>query len=115
VLAWLVLGTALLGSLYLLNGAAFSAWMVGGPPNPFPQGWSMRSQTQLSWAVAAAAGGFAGFRAIRDFPALRRSTLALVVVSTVFAILPSANRYLQVDRCLDSGGRWNYEGLQCER
>lgn len=114
-LAWLVLGGTALGSLYLLNGAAFSAWMAGGPPNPYPQGWAMRSQTQLAWAVAIDFGGVAAFRLSRELPVVRKSTVALAVVCGVLAVLPSANRLLQIDRCLDGGGRWSYEGLQCER
>ncbi len=114
-IAWLVLFVAALGTLYLLNGAAFSAWMSGGPPNPYPQGWAMRSQAQLTWAVAVAVGGFAVFRTLREFPRLRRLTIALLAVSMGLAIFPSANKALQIDRCLDSGGRWNYEGRQCER
>ncbi len=27
----------------------------------------------------------------------------------------SAIQYIQVDRCLDSGGRWNHEARECER
>lgn len=114
-LAWLLLGTAAIGALYLLNGAAFAAWMSGGPPNPYPQGWAMRAQAQLSWAASVAIGGFAAFRIVRELPAPRRSTVALVIGAVALAVFPSANQFLQVDRCLDSGGRWNYEGLQCER
>ena len=114
-IAWLVLCLTAFVALYLLNGAAFSAWMSGGPPNPYPEGWAMRSHEQLAWAGAVAIGGFAVFRAIREFPRLRRSTIALLVVSAGLAVFPSANKALQIDRCFDGGGRWNYEGQQCER
>jgi hypothetical protein len=114
-LAWLVLCASVLVALFLLNGAVFSAWMSGGPPNPYPQGWAMRSQAQVTWALAVAVGGFAAFKLIRELPVLRRLTVALAVVSGALGVFPSVNEFLQVDRCLDGGGRWNHEGLQCER
>lgn len=113
--AWLLLLVALGFALLFLNGAAFSAWMSGGSPNPFPQGWAMRSQAQLAYAGAVAFAGFAVFRVIREIPALSRITIALAVVSAVLGVWPSVHQFVQVDRCLDSGGRWNYEGMQCER
>ncbi|MBV8033550.1 hypothetical protein [Roseateles sp.] len=114
VLAWLVLGTAIAAALLLVNGAAFSAWMSAGPPDPYPQGWALRSLKQLAWAASTALGGYAAFRAIREIPALRRTTLALAVAAVALTIPPCAYEYLQVDRCLDTGGRWNTSGMQCE-
>lgn len=114
-LSWLVLGMATVLSLWLLNGAAFSAWMSCGPPSPYPDGWIMRSQAQLAWSIAVAIGGFATFRMLREFPTVRRLTLALLGASAILAVLPTAVQFLQIDRCLDNGGRWSYEGLQCER
>lgn len=114
-LSWLVLGAGALLSLWLLNGAAFSAWMSGGPPNQYPDGWAMRSQAQLAWSIAVAIGGFAAFRMLREFPTVRRLTLVLLGAAAVLAVLPTVIQFLQIDHCLDSGGRWNYQGLQCER
>lgn len=113
--AWFVLGVALVATLFLLNGASFSAWMSGDPSNPYQHGWVVRSWGQLSWAVAAATGGCAAFRGLREFPSMRGLTVVLAVICVALALLPSANQVLQIDRCLDSGGRWNYDGLQCER
>ncbi|MBK6853906.1 MAG: hypothetical protein IPG93_20560 [Burkholderiales bacterium] len=114
-LSWLVLGAAGLLSLWLLNGAAFSAWMSSGPPNPYPDGWVMRSHAQLAWSIAVAIGGFAAFRMLRELPTVRPLTLALLGAAAVLAALPTVIQFLQIDHCLDSGGRWNYQGLQCER
>lgn len=38
--------------------------------------------------------------------------LALIVI-LVFVFF-RINRFLEIDSCLDSGGRWNYETNQCE-
>ena len=74
----------------------------------------MRSLAQLSYAGAIAIGGFAAFRIVREVPTLSRITIGLVVAAVVLAVIPSINHFIKVDRCLDSGGRWNNEGLQCE-
>jgi hypothetical protein len=36
--------------------------------------------------------------------------LALVIVIGFFKI----KRFFEIDKCLDAGGRWNYETNQCE-
>jgi hypothetical protein len=48
----------------------------------------------------------------------RRTRLTIVVVVAVVLALwlvPKAARWLAVDRCLDSGGRWDDVGNRCER
>jgi hypothetical protein len=102
-------------AVIFLNGALFSAWMSGGPPNPYPEGWALRSQAQLIWALSSAVAGAAIFLAVMRHPNIRRWHVGLVVVSLVLAALPFAAKEVLIDKCLDSGGRWNYEGLQCER
>lgn len=75
----------------------------------------MRSQAQFVWAVAVAVGGFAMFRAVRELPTLSRLTVGLAVATALVGLWPSAEQFVRIDACLDSGGRWNYDGLQCER
>lgn len=88
--------------------------MSGGPPTPFPQGWASRAHAQLAYAGAIALGGIGAFRAIREAPSLSRITILLLVACLLLGVWPSASEFVQIDRCLDSGGRWNYAGLQCE-
>lgn len=38
----------------------------------------------------------------------------LTIVILVFLIKPKLTRFFEIDKCLDSGGRWNYELEQCE-
>jgi hypothetical protein len=102
-------------SLVFLNSALFSAWMSGGPPNPYPEAWAFRSQSFFAWSLAAAVGAGAAFTGIRRFPAVGVITKLLLVASAVLAAAPFVVDQLRVDRCLDGGGRWNYEALQCER
>jgi hypothetical protein len=51
-----------------------------------------------------------GFRRTRQF-----TLIALVIVLVAAMVLSYARRQLQIDRCLDSGGRWDYANDVCER
>lgn len=44
----------------------------------------------------------------------RLSALAVLVAAGLGCILFSV-RFIAIDRCLDSGGRWSYEASECER
>ena len=44
----------------------------------------------------------------------RLAVLVALVVGALVCLLFVA-RFIAVDRCLDSGGRWNYEAVECER
>lgn len=114
-LAWLTLGGLAVLSLLLLNSALFSAWMSYGPPNPFPEGWALRSQMLSIWALAAAAGAGPGFSAIRRFPVLGLRLKLLLAGVALLSLLPFLLREWRIDQCLDQGDRWNRAGLQCER
>jgi hypothetical protein len=112
--SWFALCALGLYALVLLNGAFFSAWMSGGPPNPYPAGWALRAKAQLIWALAAGTGAFGAFFLVRRYPLVGKLTWVILGISFVLAITPFIGRELLIDRCLDSGGRWSYAGLQCE-
>lgn len=113
--AWLVLCAVGLYALLLLNSALFSAWMSGGPPNPYPDGWVLRSKAQLLWAMATALAAIGLFRAIRKHPSHGRMTWFVLALACCLAFYPLVEREILIDQCLDNGGQWNSAGLQCER
>lgn len=41
--------------------------------------------------------------------------LAMLIIVGALASYKSIAQFIAVDRCLDSGGRWNYEAEACER
>ena len=50
-------------------------------------------------------------------PLLRRIGAFLLAAGAMLSFAwacSSINQFIQVDRCLDSGGRWNYQRLECE-
>jgi hypothetical protein len=62
-------------------------------------------------AALAAVGLFLGIRR-RTRPVL---WLGLVIAACMSAATPFLAREVLIDRCLDAGGVWNYDGLQCEQ
>ena len=114
LLSWLALLSLGAFALLLLNGALFSAWMSGGPPNPYPDGWGLRSFALFIWALAAGTGAVALFCAIQHASVGRRVGVLLAICIALIAA-PFVIREVLIDKCLDSGGRWNAGGLTCER
>jgi hypothetical protein len=45
----------------------------------------------------------------------RRKQIIVILIIAAFAVLGVWGReQLKIDRCLDQGGRWNYERSACE-
>jgi len=44
----------------------------------------------------------------------RKVLLAFLGAGALVAGALCGSRWLQIDRCLDNGGRWNYEVRRCE-
>ena len=115
LLGWAALLSLSSVALLLLNGAAFSAWMSGGPPNPYPQGWALRSQALFCWSLSAALAAAFGFLSIRRYPDIGVRVWLTLAAGVVLAVTPLVAREIIIDKCLDSGGRWSAASLQCER
>jgi len=113
VIRWFVLLTLLVVTLLYLNSAAYSAWVSGGPPNPYPLGWSRRAIGHLCFAFASLLIGIGLFRGIRLFPILGRGTIAFIIIGILLVASPYVGRYILIDKCLDQGESWSYEGIQC--
>ena len=103
-----------LAFLYL-NSAIYSAWVSGGSPNPYPVGWSRRALGHLSFSLAAVFLGAGLFRGIGRFPSFGRVALVLLAIGVGFVAAPYVGRFVLADSCLDQGGRWSNQTLQCEK
>ena len=113
MIKWLVLIAFIVVALLYLNGAIYSAWVSGGPPNPYPTGWSRRATGQLCFALAAVSFGLGLFKGIHTFPGATKKSAALIVLGALLALAPYIGRFALIDGCLDRGGSWNREALQC--
>ena len=111
---WALLAIGVVACLYYLNDAAYSAWIAGGPPSAHKLGWELRSQASLFRAIGALLLGVAVFRAIKQVPSIARSTWAIALLAISMLLVPPAQRALAIDKCLDRGGKWNPQALECE-
>lgn len=73
-------------------------------------GWKERALRHLLWAIAFL---------VLAISLKRNSSASLIVILLASAIIsfayPEARELLYIDKCLDSGGRWNYDKYLCER
>jgi hypothetical protein len=109
----LMVGFVVLGLMYL-NGAFFSAWVAGGPPNPHPLGWERRALGQLAFSLASFTLAVGSFMLVQALPVWKRSWVILVLAGIVLAVSPYVGRLVLQDKCLDRGGQWSNLTLECE-
>jgi hypothetical protein len=115
VARWIVLVSAIVVAAFYLNSAAFSAWVSGGPPNDYPEAWAQRALIQLCFSIAVLLGGMVAFRLISSFPKVGRTTFVLGTLALIVVGLPYGREFLDTDRCVDRGGRWNGLSYRCEK
>jgi hypothetical protein len=113
LIRWVVLGVFIILSLLFLNSSIYSAWVSGGPPNPYPLGWARRALGHLGYSLAALCFGIGLFRGIRTFPRSTKGSAAFIVLGGVLAISPYIGHFILIDKCLDRGGSWDGETFQC--
>ena len=110
---WLVLIVFIIVALLCLASSIYSAWVSGGAPNPYPLGWSRRAIGHLCFALAALTFGLGVFKGIQTFPRATAGSAAFIVLGALLALSPYIGRFVLFDSCLDRGGGWNREMLQC--
>lgn len=110
---WCALFVFVCIALLYLKSAVYSAWMSGGPPNPYPIGWSRRALGHLCFSAAALFIGIGLFRFILTFPKVGRGALALLAIGLILTAAPYIGRFVLADRCLDQGGSWSNQTIQC--
>jgi hypothetical protein len=113
VCRWLLLLAGIGMFLLYLNGAAYRAWLSGGPPTSNPEGWLFSAWNFLSWSLAFLSAGMGAFFVLGKWP--RRSTFGLswLVLTLVLWAVPHIREFLASDACLDAGGRWDARKLRC--
>ena len=113
LLTWLVLIAFIMVALHYLYSSIYSTWVSGGPPNPYFPGWARRAIGQLCFALAALSFGLGLFKGIQTFPRATNGSAAFIVLGALLALAPYIGRFVLIDGCLDRGGSWNRETLQC--
>ena len=110
---WLVLGAFIVLALLYLNSSIYSAWVSGGPPNPYPLSWTRRALGHLGFSLAALCFGIGLFKGARTFPRATKGSAAFIVLGAILAISPYIGRFVLMDKCLDRGEIWNRGTIQC--
>ena len=113
LIKWLVLIAFIIVALFYLKSSIYSAWVSGGPPNPYPLGWSRRAIGHLCFALASLSFGLGLFKGIQTFPRATNRTAAFIVLGALLALSPYIGRFVLIDNCFDRGGKWNRETIQC--
>jgi len=92
-----------------LNSAVFSVWVSGGPPNDYPEAWAYRAMRHFYYGVGFIVIALTIFLALKT--SAKRIKVKCVIGFVVALILfsaPHLKKFIEIDSCLDHGGRWNY-------
>ncbi len=110
---WLVIIAFIILALFYLNSFIYSTWVSGGPPNPHPVGEGRRAIGYLCFSLAALSFGLGLFKGIQTFPRATNASATFIVLGALLVLGPHVGRFASIDSCLDRGGSWNRETLQC--
>ena len=110
---WVVLAAGIGVALLYLSGAAGSARVAGVPPTLYTEVRAHRAFTLLCYSVFSLFVSLGLFRWLKVGPRPDRVVLLLMALSVGAMAAPHARKFLLVDRCLDSGARWDAATLSC--
>jgi hypothetical protein len=99
-----------------LNHALFAAWQTAAPPGyQHPEAWEYSAYLSTGHAVTLSCVGILVAINIRSrWPNLRSKWNLFLLGGALAALIwPRAWHFMEIDACLDSGGRWDYEYQRC--
>lgn len=99
-----------------LNHAGFSAWQTAAPPGyQNPEIWEYSAYLATGHAVTLICIGMLAAINIRwGWPNLRSKwNLFFLGGALVALIWPRVWHFMEIDACLDSGSKWDYEYERC--
>jgi hypothetical protein len=111
---WVVLAFALLGAL-ALHWLSFRAGMTAGDMADHAQTLQHRSGIYSSVSVAVLMAGIAAFVMLKSLPRVSATAILYLAIALGALVYPWLKEFLDSDKCLDSGGRWNYALHECEK
>lgn len=118
LIRWLISIALAIVALLVVNYAFYSAWQTVAPPgNKTPEAWKYEAVKSfwlfislLSVTVLTAINLRPGWPHLRS-----KWTMLFLAVAVLGVVYPRAHHFLEVDRCLDSGGRWHYMRQICQK
>ena len=114
---WLFASVLLIWTYLAVNHTLFSIWATVAPPsNKYPEAWAFEAYTWMGYSVARLCLAIAVAINLRQgFPYWRSKwNFVLVAIALTGLIWPRAQHMLEIDRCLDAGGRWHETYQRCE-
>ena len=99
MLSWILLTAGIVWGLVQLNGAAFSAWVAGGPPSSNPEGWLFVAGNRLVWAAASFLAGVGLFVLLRRNRAASRYAVVALVAAVLLTLFPYFREFIASDAC----------------
>ena len=115
VIRWGALSGGIIMAALYLNSSIHSAWVSGGSANEYPEAWAHRAFMHVCFSGAFLFLGVAIFRIAGSFPRVGSLSRGFALVALLLGVTPYARAFLDQDRCLDAGGRWNHAEYRCER
>lgn len=99
-----------------LNSAAYSAWVSGGPPNEYPEAWAYRAMRHFYYGLGFIAIALTIFLALKaNAPRIKLKCAIGFIIGIVLFSVPHLKKFIEIDSCLDHGGKWNYSNHRCEK
>jgi len=115
LIRWAILLASIGGALYLYSVAIYCSWAAGGPPTNYPESWRQYAYIYRGYSGATLAFGIFCFSALRENFNWKRSVALYLCVPAIiyFLAAPKVHEYILIDKCLDSGSRWDSKSFKC--
>ena len=114
---WLLFaGLIVWGSMHL-NNAFFSILAAGGPHTRHPHTWSQKALVHFGYSVGLFATSIMALIGLKTDYNWRKSKYKYIWLILLLLSLgyPKAREWILIDKCLDSGGKWNIEYFECRK
>ncbi len=103
-------------SAIYINSAVFSVWVVGGPPNYYPETWEYRSIRHFYYGIGFVIIALTIFLALKtNAKRIKAKCIIGSLVALFLFATPHIKKFIDIDSCLDQGGRWNEAHHKCEK
>lgn len=99
-----------------LSSAAYSVWVSGTPPNGYPEAWAYRSFRHLFYGIGFIIFATTAFISLKaDAKRIKVTCIIGIIIALSLFSTPHMKKFLEIDGCLDQGGRWNEAYHRCEK
>lgn len=99
-----------------INSAAYSAWVSGGPPNDYPEAWAFRAMRHFYYGIGFIILALTIFLILKaNAKRIKTKSIIGFLIALILFSAPHLIKFIDIDYCLDQGGKWNYDHHRCEK